>query len=365
MTKREAFHAAFNNEKTNRFCHMEHGFWEESYDRYRAEGLSESICRPAFASVSKGDLFEYFDILKFGYIRPDTYFQPQLEPVVLEETESYSIIKNGNGVTLKTAKNSLPQELEFEIKDMESYKKYRENLTAPSLDIRLPQTVRDSVKDYAKQGDYSAVCTHMDGFFAYPREIMGVQNTLMQFYDDPDLMHIMLNDRADFYIKVYEPILKEITPDFAFIWEDMCFKNGPLVSPAIFEEFMLPCYKKIISFLHDHGVKNIIVDSDGDVLKLVPLWIEAGVNGLLPFEVQSGMDVVKIGEMFPELVLIGGINKYELFKTKADIDAELNRVLPAMAKRGRYIPTLDHWVPPEISLENFEYYNEKVNSFKL
>jgi len=365
MNKRELFAAAFRGEKTEAFCHMEHGFWDESYDRYLSEGMPERVKKPELFLPCEEDMFGYFNILKCGYIRPDIYFVPGLPEIVLEETDSYRIVKNKNGVTLRSSKNSLPQEIDFEIKDMDSYKKYRENLIEPNIDLRYGSEMNGIIDGYAKQKDYAAVCTHMDGFFAYPREIMGVENTLIQFYDDPDFMHMLLNDRADFYIKLYEPILKTIKLDFAFIWEDMCFKNGPLVSPAIFEEFMLPCYKKVISFLHDFGVKNIIVDSDGDIMKLMPLWISAGVTGLLPFEVQSGMDVVKIGEIFPEMVLIGGVNKLKMFESKEDIDEELNRVLPAMAKRGRYIPTLDHWVPPEISLENFNYYNEKVNNWKI
>lgn len=366
MTNRECFRATCNFENTGRFCHMEHGFWDETYDRFRQEGMPESVLRPAFAAPSRSDIFEYFNILKCGYIRPEIYTQPPFPVEVLEETDTYRIVKNTNGVTLKlsTGAASLPQELDHEIKDRNAYAKYRDRLTAPCLDIRCDQSVMEAIEGYKQQENYAAVCTHMDGFFAYPRELMGVVNMLMQYYDDPEFMHQLLNDRADFYIQVYAPILERIRPDFAFIWEDMCFKNGPLLSPALFDEFLVPVYRKVISFLHDYGVKNVIVDSDGDVTKLIPLWQKAGVTGLLPFEVQAGMDVVQLGEAFPDLVIVGGINKLCLFEDKAAIDAELNRVLPAMAKRGGYIPTLDHWVPPEISLDNFRYYVDKVQNFR-
>lgn len=367
MTKREKFRAVFNQEKTDSFCQLEHGFWDETFLRWQHENLPSDVIMPDLFLPSPGDLFSHFNILKCGYIRPYIYMYPQLPHRVLEETDDYIISVNGNGVTNKEAKSSisLPQQLDFSIKNGADYAKYRDRLTNPNLDARIDKYAKTAMEGYGKKQDDAAVCIHMDGFFAYPRELMGVERTLYAFYDEPEFMHELINDRAELYIQLYEPILQTTELDFAFIWEDMCFKNGPLVSPDIFEEFMLPAYRKVISFLHDFNVKNVVVDSDGDVTKLIPLWLKSGVTGLLPFEVQSGMDVVALGEMFPELVIIGGINKYMLFEDKAQIDAELNRVLPAMAERGKYIPTLDHWVPPEISYENFCYYVEKVRNFKL
>ncbi len=366
MTNRECFHAACRIEPVGQFCHMEHGFWDETYDRFRKEGLPETVTKPEFACVSRGDLFDYFHILKCGYIRPEIYMQPPLPVEVLEEDDDSRVVRNGNGAVLKLSKQgaSLPQEIDHLIKDRESYARYRDRLIDPCLDVRCGKAISEIIDGYKMQEDYAAVCTHMDGFFAYPRELMGVVDMLLQFYDDPEFMHQLLDDRANFYIQVYTPILEQIRPDFAFLWEDMCFKNGPLLSPDLFREFLLPAYRKVISFLHDYGVNNVIVDSDGDVTKLIPLWLEAGVTGLLPFEVQSGMDVVELGKAFPQLLIIGGINKFRLFGSREEIDAELDRVLPAMAKRGGYIPTLDHWVPPEISLDNFRYYTEKIRNFR-
>jgi len=345
---------------------MEHGFWDETYDVFLEQGLDKSVVRPEFYGWQKNDLFEHFDCLKPGYIRPDTYMNPPIETVILNETDEYRDIRNGNGTVLRQSKTgaSLPMELSHEIKDKKSYMEYRDRLTNVDFKMRWGG-VEESIAAYERAGDYALLCTHMDGFFAYPRELLGVVETLYMYYDDPEFMHLLYDDRVDFYMKLYEPILKRVKLDFAFIWEDMCFKNGPLVSPDVFREFMLPAYKKLTQYLRDFGVENIIVDSDGDVTKLIPLWLEGGVTGLLPFEVQSGMDVVKLGEMFPTLQIVGGLNKLKMFASKQEIDEELDRVLPAMAKRGGYIPSLDHWVPPEIGLENFTYYCEKLHSFRI
>ena len=366
MTNRERFHAAMNFEPTDRPCHIEQGFWPETYERWKKEGLPEYVNYPEFSYLSNGiDLFKYFDIAKFGYILPGQYYIPDFGYKVLEENEDYRVVRNERGVTLKEKKKnvSIPQFLEYPVKSRRDYEIIKERLI-PDIDKRYPSNWESLVKSMREQED-TLIVLHLDGFFGYPRELMGVERLLTMFYDDPDLMKDVINDRLDFYITLHEKAIKDIKHDFIFIWEDMCFKNGPLISPALFREFLLPAYKKLTSFLRSIGIKNIVVDSDGDVLKLIPLWIEGGVTGILPFEVKAGMDVVKIGKDFPNLQILGGIEKHQLEKTKSDIEKEIDRVLPYMLKRGGYVVTLDHWVHSEISLDNFRYYVERVKNYKL
>ena len=97
------------------------------------------------------------------------------------------------------------------------------------------------------------------------------------------------------------------------------------------------------------------LDSDGDIWKLIPVWMNNGINMLWPFEVQSKMDVNKVRQEFPELVIMGGINKKEIAKGGRDMQAEVDRVLPLIEKGG-YIPELDHSIPPDISWPTYCYY---------
>jgi uroporphyrinogen-III decarboxylase len=93
---------------------------------------------------------------------------------------------------------------------------------------------------------------------------------------------------------------------------------------------------------------------------LIPLFIEGGVDGLLPFEVAAGMDIRKVAEEYPKLIISGGIDKREIAKGPAAIDRELEAKLPAMFRRGGYLPSMDHHVPPEVSYDNFRHYVNKV-----
>lgn len=66
------------------------------------------------------------------------------------------------------------------------------------------------------------------------------------------------------------------------------------ISPEHFNRFMIPYFKKLISFIKNKGIEVVILDSDGDIKKLLPFFIDAGVNAIMPFEVQAGMDIIEI-----------------------------------------------------------------------
>ena len=99
----------------------------------------------------------------------------------------------------------------------------------------------------------------MDGFFATPRELFGVEHQLTMYYDDPELMHDINNHMLNLWLSMLEELLSTIDLDFCYVWEDMSFKNGPLLSPRMFKEFIVPYYKRLdrISacawYRHHHG----------------------------------------------------------------------------------------------------------------
>jgi uroporphyrinogen decarboxylase len=139
------------------------------------------------------------------------------------------------------------------------------------------------------------------------------------------------------------------------LWEDMCGKQGPLISPAHWREFMAPHYRRIRAFADAHGIPVVSVDTDGQPDLIVPPMLEAGVNLLFPMESAAGADVNVFRKKYPGLALMGGFDKRALALGPAAIDAELERIRPAW-ESGRYIPDLDHHIPPDVSWANFQHY---------
>jgi len=146
--------------------------------------------------------------------------------------------------------------------------------------------------------------------------------------------------------------------DVAWWWEDMCYNHGPLLSPRLFEELMVPRYKRITDALNQYGVDVNVLDCDGCIYQLVPGWLRGGINCMFPIE-SAHTDLAVLRNTYgKKILLLGGVNKVELAKGKEAINREMERLRPFVEQRG-FIPTVDHRVPPDVSLENYTYYLEK------
>ncbi len=210
-----------------------------------------------------------------------------------------------------------------------------------------------SIRPMLEAGETVAWLT-LDGFFWFPRTLFGIQDHLYAFYDEPALMHRMNQDLVDFYLPILEAVYREITPDFMTFAEDMSYKNGPMISPKLFVEFLRPYYRQVIPFLREHGT-TVLVDTDGNMESMIPLLREAGIQGNLPLERQALVDVARIREQHPDWIMIGGFDKTVMHRGEEAMRREFERLLPTM-RTGGYIPSVDHQTPPDVSLENYHTY---------
>jgi uroporphyrinogen decarboxylase len=184
----------------------------------------------------------------------------------------------------------------------------------------------------------------------------GLKKIVTGIYREPEFIKELMNFCAEFQIKALERAVGDVEIDSVTLNEDMGYKNGPMIGPDAVMEFMGESYKMISDFFRDHGVKVILVDSDGYCEPLILVWQKLGIKGITPNEVMAGMDVAKLGKKFPKLVLFGGLDKTRLARGKEAIDKEVLAKVPPLIERGGYIPGVDHAVPPDISLENFAYF---------
>jgi uroporphyrinogen decarboxylase len=198
------------------------------------------------------------------------------------------------------------------------------------------------------------------GIYGSLRWLLGDEDCLVAFRLDPDLVHDIMNHVTDLYLTLFEKVVQAgVRVDVIHLWEDMCGKQGPLISPKDWREFMGPCYRRIREFCDQNNIPILSVDTDGQPDLIVPPMIEAGVNYLWPLEVAAGCDVNEYQNKYPALALMGGIDKRELAKGPDAIDKELDRVRPAVEK-GRYIPELDHGIPNDVSWQNYCHYAKRL-----
>ena len=350
----------------------EFAYWYDTVERWYGEGLPRVKPTPKipYQQWLAGDAmakYEYDVHNYFGFdewadmvaVNPNAY--PPFKKIVYEEDEEDITYRREDGKVIKTKKDgsSMPNFLKYPVKNEQDFEdiKVRFNPDEPK---RFPPNWEELVSQY-KNRSFPLFLggNNVSGFYSIIREFLGVEDSLYAFYDQPDLVIKILDFFVDYYIKLYSKILQQVEVDCIFIWEDMCFKNGPLVSPSIFKKFIVPYYKKFTDKMKELGVKHFIVDTDGNFEVLIPLFIEGGVTGFYPFEVQAGMDIEKIRSMYPQLVIFGGINKMVLSQGKVAIDHEVEKV-GRMLEKGGYLPYTDHMVPPEVSFENYVYFRKKL-----
>ena len=188
------------------------------------------------------------------------------------------------------------------------------------------------------RGDIS-IRLWLDGYFWFPRGLFGIEGHMLAFYDQPELMHRMNRDLADYNERVAE---------------DMSYNHGPMLSRGFFDEFLLPYYRRTVPVIKRQGSK-VLVDTDGDVTSMIPWLLAAGIEGVYPLERQAGVDVALLRARYPRLLMMGGFDKMVMSQGEAPMRAEFERLLPVM-RSGGFIPSVDHQTPPGVSLENFKIY---------
>jgi uroporphyrinogen decarboxylase len=281
-------------------------------------------------------------------------FFPVFPSEILEDTTEYRIFRNERGIVAKQQKDdgSMPDWIEHPIKSPADWDRLRDRLRF--VDARITEDWDKFRARLKETGEAVQVGTFPWGIFGTVRDFLGNEQVLYAFYDYPDMIRDMMNTLTTLWIALYERVAAQVQIDHIHIWEDMSGRQGSLISPAMVEEFMMPCYDRIVAFARAHGVRVVSVDTDGDCSQLVPIFVKHGINMMFPFEVQAGNDIRTYRQQYPTLGIMFGLDKRCLASSLADVDRELDKAR-WMVKRGRYIPGFDHLIPPDAKWENFQY----------
>jgi uroporphyrinogen decarboxylase len=343
---------SFDRSVSPLFWHM-YGLMPGTLERWKLEGL------PGW--VEEEDVSGYFGFDPQGVRLPfPVGFDPPFEVRVLEETSRFVIKTDEMGRVTKLMKGitTLPQAIDHPIKRPSDWNRLRDRLRFSENRVKTDEWARLFEKARAEGLPVAIGCK---GFFWFPRDLMGEFFLLKAYYRRPELVHDILRTYCDLIIEVSERLLENFEIDHFEFSEDMCYRHGPMISPRIFREFMLPYYREVVRLFRSRGTAIFSVDTDGSVEALIPLLIEAGVNVIFPLEVQAGNDVVSLRGKFGEkMAFIGGLDKRVLLRGFEEIDRELTTKLAFMKKAGGYIAGLDHRVLSQTPLENFRYYVERA-----
>ena len=349
MTGRERFNNQMHYKPFDRTVNMEFGYWEENFREW------DIFVKNGITNNWEADQFFNFD--RMDGVGGNVWMHPGFEYKVVGETATTNIIQNGDGLLAEVPKDghdTIPHYVKSSINTHDDWKRVkaeRFDLNHPDrkVDVEALKKAHPPTRDYP----LGVSCGSMIGRI---RDMLTFEGLAYACYDYPEMVEDMVETACVLVEQFLDQVLGRIDFDFATGWEDICFKNGPIVSVPFFRDVVAPRYERIGDKLHAHGIDLWYTDCDGDVRPILPFFLESGINCLFPFEVNS---CCRPGELLDqygrELRIMGGVDKIELAKGPDAIRKYLESLVPYV-ERGGYIPFCDHRCPPNVRPEYYLYY---------
>ncbi len=342
----------------------EAGVWPQTARRWQTEGLDiTSLHWDWFAGETA------LGMTPREFISFTSNMIPAFEQEELAADDETVTFRDEKGIVRRAlkagsiggARMSMDEYIAFPVADPSDWEAVKRRYPAASPQRYEPNWQECRVAGWAERKHpliFGPNCSTL-GFYWVARELLGFEALSYAWYDQPVLMHDIMEFWADFLIETARPILEHTTVEYVCLNEDLAMKTGPLLSPQSFRTFIYPHLCKVIDFLKSHGVRYVCIDTDGNPEKLIPMLLDAGVDALWPLERAANQDPLRLRQTYGKtLRLWGGVDKRVLAQGRAAIDQHLLTLQP-LIEEGGFIPTVDHTVPPDVSWENFQYYLER------
>lgn len=372
MNLRENFNAILHYQNYDRLPVLHFGFGPQLLDRWQREGhitaeehagLYDGSEAESRVAARLGFDYNYFSMVwhRSGMSPLDPPFETKL---VGTTPDGFQKIRNGNGVVElhRGTAGSIPAEVDYTLKDRASWEKE----FLPRLQYRA-ERISDEYLEACRQRDpglpFGIYCGSV---FGDMRNFLGIENASYLYMDDEELYAEIIHTLAELWRRCLRRFLENgIRPDYGHYWEDICYKNGPLISPNVFERCCVPEYRATTELLLHYGIDIVSVDCDGSIESLVPLWLKGGVNTMFPIEVGTwGGSIAPLREKYGRSLRgVGGMCKFVLEQDRAAVDREIERLKPLIALGG-YIPCPDHRLPENARWELVQYYCERMHELR-
>ncbi|OPZ25415.1 MAG: methylcobalamin:coenzyme M methyltransferase [Lentisphaerae bacterium ADurb.BinA184] len=321
--------------------------WGATIERWQREGMPADV-----------PWVDYFDLDRFAGIGVDN--SPRYPSRTLEETDEYVVATTAWGATLRNFKHaaSVPEFLAFKVTSPEAWREAKARMT-PARDRVNWDYLRQHYRTWREQGHWIQA-QFWFGFDVAHAWMVGTERFLMALAEDPEWCVDVFNTYLDLDLAMFQQVWDEGYRFDAIGWpDDMGYKHNQFFSLGMYRELLKPVHKRAADWAHAKGLK-VHLHSCGDIRPFIPDLIEIGIDALNPLEVKAGMDPVQIKQAYGErLVLHGGVNAV-LWDRPEAIEAEMERVIPALKRGGGYIFASDHSIPSSVSLADFTRIIERV-----
>jgi uroporphyrinogen decarboxylase len=349
LTDRERFNRQMHYRPVDRCFNMEFGYWNENFTAWSL------FAKNGIRNNGDADVFFNFD--RTEGVWGNVWLSPGFPQQVVRETATTRVLMNAEGLLAEVPKDghdTIPHYIQASVVTPDDWKRCKEERFRRD-DPARKLNIAKLIERHPETRDYP-LGVGTGSMIGKIRDMLTFEGLAYACYDYPDMVEDMVEQCCLLVEDFLDQVLPHFRFDFASGWEDICFKNGPIVSLDFFTQVVVPRYKRIGRKLRAAGIDLWYTDCDGDVRPLLPGFLESGINCLFPYEVNSCVHPrALLDEYGRDLRIMGGIDKLEMIKGQAAIKAYLESVEPLVA-RGGYIPFCDHRCPPDVNENDYLYY---------
>lgn len=225
-------------------------------------------------------------------------------------------------------------------KALDDISNWKEKVTFPDLDAMHAQDIlKQMMKAIPNPEQYVTHVLFLSGPWERMNELLGMEDALCAFYENPEAVHEFLDAMVDYKIKCIDIANDAVNPDVFHMHDDWGTSNNLFFSPDMWREFIKPGEKRICNHIHSLG-KIYEHHSCGYITSIIPDLAEIGVDAVNPLNICNDLESIK-RDFGHKITLAGGIDNQRIDygdTPEKEIRAEVRRAMDAYAPGGRYIP---------------------------
>ena len=181
----------------------------------------------------------------------------------------------------------------------------------------------------------------------------GLEGLLLDFGLRPGFAADLMKVGVEYYSELYRLAIAA-GADVVLLGDDYSDKNGPMVSPAQFEEVVLPADTAVVKSIKDAGA-YCIKHTDGDIRKIMDMLVSTGLDCLGPLEPVPGMEMAAILDRYPgKIAVMGNVNVDLLSRgSEEEVVAATKHLLATVSAKGPHILSSANTITESVRPENF------------
>ena len=381
MTSQERVKLTLMHKEADRIPKYD-AFWIQTERAFLKSGLDKKIAQNEIIEVDGlkrtigNPIKDYFGF-DFDVMYIDTSLRMKYE--VLEEYDEFVVLRDRYGFTAKKFKDKSGSMvfLDHVTGDLNNWEQLKKRMLFDENDTSRIDCIsyfmhseeypswhgfKSIYKKYRQRQKYMLFSCY--GVWEGTWRHHGFEQTMMDAVLNKDAIMEMFEYHTNLTIDTLKHSMSiGVKPDGLWIMEDLGGTHTTLISKDMYIDLIKPFHEKMANFCHENGME-FFMHSCGKIESFIPEFIEAGIDVLQALQANTGMDVVKLKELYgKDIVFWGNISEQKIAGTKEDIHDEITYKIPRAMKNGGYIYHSDHSIPDEISLENYEYLMGLVDKY--